>query len=365
MAESKAFFAMSFNHFRRVQTEETPIVLELQDPRPPCIREEPLSIEIFSDEYEVISKEGEEADVFDKVLSDDGGEQDDTEGEDVVADEEAVGEASGTQDAVVDERAAVIQEAETEEEVDMDTSDMLLAKLLADALASPSEPFSPIVVATRSKRSSPCTPPGGPKQLKQMELGTKAKSNGPQFAEMLSSSSPPKTVAAVMAARPLPPPARRVPTPPSVPPKCHRVPPQPPRCVRAESHSTTWATAPPPTPPPSLVQRQQSASSSPEAAASSSSTAAGDSSSAAAAPELLPKRHKLEELVDDSEPTTTGLGKCGPLRAGKNGGRQRFGSSAGTHREYYAGFYNAKGKGNAAVAAYIEWMGPPPSRLDR
>ncbi len=56
MAESDKFLAMSFNHFRRVQTEETPIVLELPDPRPPYIRNELLSIEIFSDEYEVISE---------------------------------------------------------------------------------------------------------------------------------------------------------------------------------------------------------------------------------------------------------------------------------------------------------------------
>jgi hypothetical protein len=339
----------------------------LQDPRPPRIPEEQLTVEVFSDEYEGFSNEGKEADVFEEVLGDGGGEQDDTEGEDVVADDEAVGEASGTQEAVADEVAAGIQEAETEDEADMDNSDMLLAKLLADRFAKPLEPFSPIVVAARSKRSSPCTPPGGPKQL---EPGTKAKSGGPQFADMFSSSSQPKTDAAVMAARPLPPPARRVPTPPSAPPPtspsappmCPPVPPPPFRRVRAESHSTTWATAPPPTPPPSLVQRQQSASSSSGAAASSSSTAAGDSSSAAAAPGLPMKRHKLEELVDDREATTTGLGKCGPWREGINGGRQRFGSSGGTHREYYKGFYKAKGQGKAALAEYIEWWGEPPSK---
>jgi hypothetical protein len=334
MAESDKFFAMSFNHFRRVQNDEAPIVLQLQDPRPPCIPEEQLSVEIFSDEYEIISNEGEEADVFEEVLGDGGGEQDDTEGE----------------------GAAVIQEGETEdedEEVDMETSDMFLAKLLADRLASHSAAFSPIVVATRSK-SGPCTPPRRPKQ---MNLGTKAK------------SSQPKTVAAVMAARPLPPPASRVPTPPSAPPPTSpsappMCPPVPPPARRVESRSTTWATAPPPTPPPSFVQRQQSASSSSGPAASSSSTAAGDSSSAAAAPGLPPKRHKLEELVDDSETTTTGLGKCGPWRAGINGGRQRFGSSGGTHREWYKGYYQAKGKGKAAVQAYVEWMGEPPSKWD-
>jgi hypothetical protein len=70
----------------------------------------------------------------------------------------------------------------------------------------------------------------------------------------------------------------------------------------------------------------------------------------------------MEELVDDREATTTGLGKCGPWREGINGGRQRFGSSGGTHREYYKGFYKAKGQGKEAVAAYVEWMGPPPSK---
>jgi hypothetical protein len=346
MAESDKFFAMSFNHFRRVQADEGPIVLQLVNPPPPCIPEGQLSVEVCSDEYEDTSNMLLGKLSSSDVLGDGGCEQDDTEGEDVVADEEAVGEAPGTEEAVADEEAAFISEGETEDESDMDTSDMLLGKLLADRLASPSQPSSPIVVAARSKRSSPCTPPGGPKQL---ELGTKATSAGPQLPSK---------------ARPPAPPTRRlVPTPPSVPPPSHRVPPRPPSRV-----STTWATAPPPTPPPSLVQRQQPASSSSGAAASSSSTAAGDRSSTtwatAPPPTPPPKRHQLEELVDDSGATTTGLGKCGPWREGIHGGRQRFGSSGGTHREYYQGFYRAKGQGKGALAAYIEWMGPPPSRWD-
>jgi hypothetical protein len=146
MAESDKFFAMSFNHFRRVQADEGPIVLQLVNPPPPCIPEGQLSVEVCSDEYEDTSNMLLGKLSSSDVLGDGGCEQDDTEGEDVVADEEAVGEAPGTEEAVADEEAAFISEGETEDESDMDTSDMLLGKLLADRLASPSQPSSPIVV---------------------------------------------------------------------------------------------------------------------------------------------------------------------------------------------------------------------------
>ena len=51
-----------------------------------------------------------------------------------------------------------------------------------------------------------------------------------------------------------------------------------------------------------------------------------------------------------------------PLRSGVNGGRVRSGTSGGGDREYYAGYYRAKGRGKAATSAYVAQFGPPPSR---
>ena len=43
-------------------------------------------------------------------------------------------------------------------------------------------------------------------------------------------------------------------------------------------------------------------------------------------------------------------------------GKPRFGNSGGSNREYYRGYYSAKGTGKAALAAYVEQFGPPPSK---
>ena len=49
-------------------------------------------------------------------------------------------------------------------------------------------------------------------------------------------------------------------------------------------------------------------------------------------------------------------------RRGMGGGRARWGNSGGSNREYYSGYYRAKGVGRAAVAEYIRIHGAPPSK---
>ena len=80
------------------------------------------------------------------------------------------------------------------------------------------------------------------------------------------------------------------------------------------------------------------------AAATTSSSAGASSSSKAPAPPPPPRR----------------LGE--PWREGRAGGRQRWGSSGGSNREYYRGYYLAKGRGRDALEAYMDIYGPPPTQ---
>jgi hypothetical protein len=43
-------------------------------------------------------------------------------------------------------------------------------------------------------------------------------------------------------------------------------------------------------------------------------------------------------------------------------GRERFGDSGGSNRQWYRGYYVAKGKGKAFADAYCERFGPPPGK---
>jgi len=58
------------------------------------------------------------------------------------------------------------------------------------------------------------------------------------------------------------------------------------------------------------------------------------------------------------------MGRSGyePWRSGVNGGKQRFGSSGGQHREYFAGLYRSKGKGKESMREFIRLHGPPPRK---
>ena len=47
-------------------------------------------------------------------------------------------------------------------------------------------------------------------------------------------------------------------------------------------------------------------------------------------------------------------------RTGKNGGEIRHGNSGGSNRQYYRGYYSAKGRGKAALAEYLRMHGDPP-----
>jgi hypothetical protein len=49
-------------------------------------------------------------------------------------------------------------------------------------------------------------------------------------------------------------------------------------------------------------------------------------------------------------------------RTGKGGGTVRWGNSGGEHRQWYSGYYRAKGKGKEAVKRYLERFGEPPSK---
>jgi hypothetical protein len=333
MAESDKFFAMSFNQFRTVQAEEAPIVLQLRDPPPPCIPQQRLPVQIFSPEVD----DGEVA-----VAS-----EDVTEGEEAMAD----GGASGSEEDVPNE-----DEDSDDEATRM--GDSILGKLLQDRMgsgASGSASFSPILVPASRSRSSPRTPPKAPtivaatsKRLSTPVQPSATPMPPPRLSTSAMQAVPPSVPPAVHPPKPQP--ALRVPVQPPSPPPARRA------LAEQWHHSTTWSTAPPqvkvatpvPTPPPPPLSRS----------ATASSAAAGSSSMPHA------KQHRLEELVDDTEgsSSSTGLGKCGPWRPGIHGGRARFGSSGGTHREYYKGFYKAKGQGKAALDAYVAWMGPPPSQ---
>jgi hypothetical protein len=43
-------------------------------------------------------------------------------------------------------------------------------------------------------------------------------------------------------------------------------------------------------------------------------------------------------------------------------GKERFGDSGGSNREWYRGYYVAKGKGKNAADAFCARFGPPPGR---
>ena len=45
-----------------------------------------------------------------------------------------------------------------------------------------------------------------------------------------------------------------------------------------------------------------------------------------------------------------------------NGGKQRWGGSGGSNKEYYKALYRAKGQGKEAMAEFIRVHGKPPSR---
>ena len=61
-----------------------------------------------------------------------------------------------------------------------------------------------------------------------------------------------------------------------------------------------------------------------------------------------------------------GKGKYGKGKDGKGNdgtyGAVRRPESGGVNREYYRGYYRAKGNGKAALAAYTAQHGPPPSQ---
>ena len=63
-------------------------------------------------------------------------------------------------------------------------------------------------------------------------------------------------------------------------------------------------------------------------------------------------------------PTPAAAVRSGPpiVRSGVQGGEQRTGGSGGSERQYYRGYYGAKGQGKAALLRYVRINGPPPTQ---
>ena len=80
---------------------------------------------------------------------------------------------------------------------------------------------------------------------------------------------------------------------------------------------------------------------------------------AKATEEYVPWQERGPDPTQADAPSTW-LGQT--ARSGKNGGLKRYCTSGGTHRKYYVGYYRAKGKGKAAILAYVQKYGPPPSQ---
>jgi hypothetical protein len=103
-------------------------------------------------------------------------------------------------------------------------------------------------------------------------------------------------------------------------------------------------------------------------AASSAEPAAGHSAPASSAkPAASSAASSAEPAAGSSAPTPSAEAKASMgrysferWRSGVNGGKQRYGNSGGSHREYYAGLFRAKRQGK--MSSYIREHGPPPAR---